>query len=151
MDGCLQARNKPIEPPAKPEAAPFFLPSAPALGTTSVVPVALTSPDIAEPESGHLRMQGPSLISDVNILEDANRGKQRVSPGQVVRKKEPLAPAWQTSPLLAAFWHGQAGGDYRAVVGWLQNAGAVAIEREVCSVPTEEPFRSVRLCECCRQ
>lgn len=27
----LQARNKPIEPPKKPEKAPFFLPSTPSL------------------------------------------------------------------------------------------------------------------------
>lgn len=31
MTFCSQVRNKPIEPPKKPEKAPFFLPSTPSL------------------------------------------------------------------------------------------------------------------------
>lgn len=29
--GCVQERSRPIEPPKKPEAAPFFLPTVPGL------------------------------------------------------------------------------------------------------------------------
>lgn len=147
MGRVVQARNKPVEPPSKPEAAPFFLPSASGLPTNPAANVVLPGVDVAELESSHLRMQDPRVKNDVDAPDNDEEGWKRDRggglQGQIMRQKTPGAISWQISPLLAAFWHGQGSGNYRVAVEWLSSASTVAIEREISSVSSEEPYSMV--------
>jgi Utp21 specific WD40 associated putative domain len=144
----LQARNKPIEPPKKPEAAPFFLPAAPGASAPAEQlsnPFAATS---APPAS--LRMQGPAEGSaagdELAELVDSAGDKQIESQQrQVMRRQGTLSTRlWQEDPLMCALAVGAHGGSYAGAVQWLRAASAVQVERSVLSISAEEPFDEVR-------
>ena len=143
----MQARNKPIEPPKKPESAPFFLPSAglpgqdptDASATLSIAPA--SSLRMTDPRAE--RVDNDSDDNDALVVGAPRPPRQtgRRKPGQL------SARLWCSDPLMRALHAGAArgDGDFAAAVTWLRRASAVAVERSVLSVPAEEPFEEVRI------
>ena len=146
---CLQARNKPVEPPKKPEAAPFFLPSAIALPSDPKA-IVQSGAEVASVPSHTLRMSGAGLGPDDSELAErterngpSTSGRESVG-RQISRVHAPAEAQWRSSPLLGALARGEEGGDYAAAAEWLRAASAVAVEREILRIPTEDPFEQAR-------
>lgn len=151
-----QARNKPIEPPKKPEAAPFFLPSAIALPSDPTATVQ-GGADAAVP-SHTLRMSGVGLggddggargsDDDGGDVGGASTSGRGATARQISRAHAPAEAQWRSSPLLGALARGEADGDYAEAAEWLRATSAVAVEREIARIPTEAPFEEVRAVVC---
>jgi U3 small nucleolar RNA-associated protein 21 len=93
----ILARNRPIEPPKKPEAAPFFLPTAAGLNPTFVAPSGSTS--------ASTRVQSSADAKDADELEPNGHDDDEAWAGPVAATMHTSlesAPAFATSRLVVS-------------------------------------------------
>ena len=108
----IRERGRPTEPPKKPEAAPFFLPTL-----ASLAP----NPVFAPPEAAAVSAQGDEPASRVR-RGHAAAGEQGPS-----------------SALLRLIAQGQAAGDYSAAAAYLRATGPSALDGELCALALSSP------------
>ena len=138
----MQERNKPTDAPKKPEAAPFFLPAAPALASDPTATLDTSAHDVVA--AAPLRMSRPdgTAVAAHSDQDQSDSDEPAAAPlqRQVMRVTDASAKLWATAPLFAAL----KAGDGTRAAAWLAAASAVQIERQVASVPPEEPYDEVR-------
>ncbi|KAL6759017.1 WD40 repeat-like protein [Haematococcus lacustris] len=110
----IKARNKPIEPPKKPEAAPFFLPTVSGLSAQPVFNITGTEPQ--PPASAHDPATSPAADAK------PTRG----------------SGAMGLTPFLRLLREGREAGDYASFLALLRELSPVAVDREVRAMQQQE-------------
>ncbi|KAI8469981.1 MAG: WD40-repeat-containing domain protein [Monoraphidium minutum] len=110
---AIKARSRPLQPPKKPEAAPFFLPTVPGLEG---------NPD---GEGG----AGGSGSGDGE--EEAAPAAVRAAPGSRVVRTKPSAAAQPVGAFLRLLRAGGGAGDFSSFMGHVRGLSPAALDREL--------------------
>ncbi|KAJ9507489.1 hypothetical protein QJQ45_006484 [Haematococcus lacustris] len=133
----IKARNKPIEPPKKPEAAPFFLPTVAGLSAQPVFNITGTGPQ--PPASAHDPATSPAADAKPTSQSKVLRGKRGHSglplgasaAAGVDGAGTGGSGAAGLTPFLRLLREGQEAGDYASFLALLRELSPVAVDREV--------------------
>ncbi len=139
----LQARNKPIEPPKKPAAAPFFLPtvSGANAGRNPVFDAAQGAPSALAADGEDAALAAAAAAAwgegDDDDAEDGGvGGAQRAQQQQVAaaarsRVLKGVGVAMQSSGLVRLLRACAPGGDWASLVAYLRDLPPVQLDSEV--------------------
>lgn len=122
----IKARSKPLQPPKKPEAAPFFLPTVPTLA--------------GQPTFNTDAAAADDIIHDIDDSDDdgGNVGSR------VLRSRKGAASAAAApSPFVALLRSSAGAGDFAGFMGHLRTLSPAALDRELRAMmilgPVDDP------------
>jgi len=149
---AIKARSRPIQPPKKPEAAPFFLPTVPGLEGN---PVFDTQPDAAAAVNGTAvgaangtkAAAGGGLAGWGDSDDEGDDGEGAggaagaaahaavpAAPGSRVVRTKPTAATAPVSQFLRLLRAGGDAGDYSSFLGHVRTLSPAALDRELRSM-----------------
>jgi U3 small nucleolar RNA-associated protein 21 len=122
----IKARSKPLQPPKKPEAAPFFLPTVPTLAGQPTFDT--------DPSAAAAAADGDAHDFDDSDDDGGNAGS-RVLRSRVLRSSRGAASAAAApSAFVALLRSSAAAGDYAGFMGHVRSLSPAGLDRELRSM-----------------
>lgn len=154
----IKARSKPIQPPKKPEAAPFFLPTVPTLSGQPAFNPAVLNVGVAP---GETDSKGVAAMEDVVHTRGLGDAAGVVGPpgamsgGSRVVRSQPGRGAALLTTFIRLLRAGADAGDYTSFVAHIRGLTPTALDRELRSMVLIEGTTAYRMrgtsavCACC--